>query len=129
VTAQGGTLCWFRGLYGDYPRKFFLYFLDLSPDCLVLRKYLLFFERRRIRVKEDLISARVRMPERSQEARRIGSGGLYSSGALLQQAGASVISCTTSLGILEFAVKRTDAPLLLHYISRLQRQGASPPPP
>jgi hypothetical protein len=36
-------------------------------------------------------------------------------------AGNQSISCQTTGGILEFAVKRTDVPMLLHYIdSRIQ---------
>jgi hypothetical protein len=119
---EGRTmLCWFRGLYGDYPRKFYLYRMDLAPDGLVLRKHVLFVERHRIPIKEELLSAQERMPESLQEALRIGSGGLYSADQPLQQAGNSIVSCVTPLGVLEFAVKRTDVPLLLHYINRLRK--------
>jgi hypothetical protein len=113
-------LCWFRGLYGDYPREFRGYFMDLAPDGLVLRKYVLFTERRRIPIREELLSARERMPESLQEARRIGAaGGL---------AGNSIISCMTPLGVLEFAVKPTDAPILLRYINRLRQRHQGNPP-
>jgi hypothetical protein len=115
-------LCWFRGLYGDYPRGFYPYFLNLAPDGPVLRKYMLFVERQRIPVREQLLSAKVRMPDSLKEARRIGSGGVYAAGGPLRQAGASIVSCATPLGILEFAVKRTDEALLLQYVEWMRQQ-------
>lgn len=114
-------MCWFRGLYGDYPRTYRVYFMNLSPDGLVLRKYVLFRERRRIPVTEEVLSARERLPESLREARAIGSNGQYAAGQPLQEWGNSIVSCVTRLGVLEFAVKRADAPVLLHYIDRLRR--------
>lgn len=120
-------LCWFRGLYGDYPSKFRGYFMNLSPDGLVLGKYVLFTERYRIPITEELLSARERMPESMREARTIGSSGQYAAGQSLQEWGSSIISCVTPLGVLEFAVKRADAPVLLHYIDRLRLHHQSNP--
>jgi hypothetical protein len=122
-------LCWFRGLYGDYPRTFRSYFMNLSPDGLVLRKYVLFRERRRIPVTEELVSARERMPESLQEAFTIGANGQYAAGQPLQEWGRSIISCVTPLGVVEFAVARADAPVLLHYIDRLRLQHQDSPRP
>lgn len=121
-------LCWFRGLYGDYPRTFRVYFMNLPPDGLVLSKYVLFRGRRRIPVTEELVSARERMPESSQEARKIGSTGQYAAGQPLQEWGRSIISCATPLGVLEFAVRPADAPVLLHYIDRLRLHHQDSPP-
>lgn len=106
-------LCWFRGLYGDYPHNFRQYFMDLSLDGMILRKYVLFTERQRILIADELLSARERRPLDFAEVWKLGTD--------LN----AIIVCTTPLGILEFALKRTDVPLLLHYIDRLRekRQG------
>ena len=55
----------------------------------------------------------------------IGAGGVYAADGPLELAGASIISCTTTEGILEFAVKRADVPLFMHYVGRISRRAAS----
>jgi hypothetical protein len=60
------VLCWFRGLYGDYRRKFLLYFLDLAPDGPVLRKHLLFWPLVPITITEAIVSASLRPPASAQ---------------------------------------------------------------
>jgi hypothetical protein len=119
------VLCWFRGLYGRYRRKFYLYYLDLAPGGPVLRKHLLFWVRERIPITEGLISASLRPPANRQEAFRIGASGMYGSGGPLEVVGNQIISCRTTEGVLEFAVKGTDVPLVLHYIAnRVRAQDA-----
>jgi hypothetical protein len=127
---EGRTMpCWFRGLYGDYPRRFRGYFLDLAPDRPVLREFWVpFVVRRRIPITEDLISARVRPFESTREARRFVSTGLYAPEGPLQWAGNAIVSYQTPQGVLEFGVKRADVPLLLHYADLMrQRRDTSPP--
>jgi hypothetical protein len=112
------VVCWFRGLYGNYRRKFYPYFLDLAPGGLVLRKGLLFWERQRIPITEGLVSASLRPPASPQEARRVEANGTpYGSGGPMDVVGNQIIRCKTTEGILEFAIQRTDVPLLLHYIT------------
>jgi len=96
-----------------------------SGRGLVLIQYLLFTVRRRTPVTEELLSAR--MPESPRETVLIGSGGLYSAGQPLQMASCSIISCTTALGVLEFAVRRPDVPVFLHYIDRQRQRHPSGP--
>ena len=129
-SGEGRTmLCWFRGLYGDYPRRFSLRFLDLTREGLYLRTNRLFIYRTRIAIGEQIVSARIRPPESLKEALRIGSGGIYAAGGPLELAGAAIITCTTPRGVLEFAAKRADVPLLLHYLERMSRQNALPSDP
>jgi hypothetical protein len=112
------VLCWFRGLYGNYRRKFYIYFLDMTSAGPVLRKNLLFWERERIPITEGLVSASLRPPASPQEARRVRANGTpYGSGGPMDVVGRQIISCETTEGIVEFAVMRTDVPLLLHYIT------------
>ena len=120
-------LCQFRGLYGNYPRQYRGRFMLLSPDGLVLMEYLLFTVRRRTLITEEMLSARERVPDSRQEALSIGSGGLYAAGQPLQMAGKSIISCMTPLGVLEFAVKRADVPLFLHYVDCLRQHHQGSP--
>jgi hypothetical protein len=120
-------MCWFRGLYGDYPRTFHWYLMNLSPDGLVLIEYLLFMERRRIPIREELLSARERMAESDREASWVGTGGMRSEGQPVLVGSNGIISCETPLGVLEFAVKWTDIPVFLHYIDRLRQHHQSSP--
>jgi hypothetical protein len=119
--------CWFRGLYGDYPRQFDFSLLELTPDGLVRRrKYPVVAGRRRLPIGEQVISTSLRLPDSAGEARRIGASGIYASGGRLEVAGNSIVRCETKLGVLEFAVKPADVPLLLAYFQRiLQRRTHS----
>jgi hypothetical protein len=121
------VFCSFRGLYGRYPRNFRGYLLDLTRDGPVLRPLVaLGFLWKRLRITDPLISARVRPFESEGEARKLLATGQYAPGGSLEWAGTVVISCETAAGILEFAVKRPDVPLILRYFNkRAQPQGAS----
>jgi hypothetical protein len=50
------------------------------------------------------------------------ANGAYGSGGPLSVVGPEIVSCKTAGGVLEFAVKQTDVPLLLHYISPQARK-------
>jgi hypothetical protein len=118
---------YFRGRYGSYPRKFRGYMIDLTPDGLVLRPMLLLgFLWQRVRIREQLISAGVRPFADEREARQFLATGRYASGRPLQSAGTAMISCRTSHGVLEFAVKQPDLPLMLHFLNR-QIEKQHPP--
>jgi hypothetical protein len=115
-------LCYFRGDYGDYQRRFRGCFLDLTPGGPVVRKYLLFRLRQSIPITEAIISASLRPPADTREAFQIGANGAYGSGGPLSVVGPENVSCKTAGGVLEFVVKQTDVPLLLHYISPQARK-------
>jgi hypothetical protein len=104
--------------------------LDLTPDGPVIRPLLfLRFLRQRIPVPEQVISARVRPFENQREAFKLLGAGQYAPGGVLEQSGSVVISCQTSGGLLEFAVRRPDVALMLHFLNRMaeQAQRAAPP--
>lgn len=114
------VFCYYRGLYGSYPRRFAGCWLDLTADGAVIRPMLfLRFLRQRIPVSERVIGARVRSFESHGEALRLAGAGQYATGGLLEQSGFVVISCETSGGLLEFAVRRPDIDLVLHFFERL----------
>jgi hypothetical protein len=128
---EGRTLfCSFRATYGSYPRSFRGYMLDLTPEGLVLRPVLLLgFLSRRIPARERIESARVRPFQSEREARSLLATGLYAPGDRMGWAGMEVITCETAAGVLEFAVKRPDVALVLHYLDGLRRlSGQSPEP-
>lgn len=113
-------LSWYRGTYGDWPRRFMGCWLDLEPGGPVIRPMLfLSFLWRRIPVQEKIISAGVRPFTSRLEAWNLGGSGRYARGGLLEQTGSVVVACRTGQGALEFAVHRADVPLFLHYVSRL----------
>lgn len=119
---EGRTLfCYVRSLYGAYPRKFRGYMMDLTSDGIVLRSLLLAhrIQRREDRVRERIVSARVRPFEGTREARRFHTAGLYGPDGRLSWASTTIISSQTTEGVLEFAVKSPDVPLMLHYLARL----------
>lgn len=109
-------VCWFRGLYGSYRREFYSYFLDLTPQGLVLRKYVLFRLRWTVPVTEGLEAAWLRPTSCRKEALRVGTRGTPGSAGV---AANQIVCCRTTEGILEFAVKLTDVPLLLHYVTMI----------
>lgn len=103
--------CYYRALYGQYPRRFMACMLDLTADGPVVSPLVfLRFLRQRIPVTEQVFSARVRPFESMTEAVRLLGSGQYGPGQLFEQAGYAVISCQTSRGILEFSVRRPDVP-------------------
>ncbi|HEV2373271.1 MAG TPA: hypothetical protein VGS19_13995 [Streptosporangiaceae bacterium] len=126
-SGEGRTVyCSFRGLYGSFPRRFRGYFLDLTADGPVLRPFLGFsFLWRRIPIHAHVVSAKIRPFKDGREALDLMSTGQYAPGGKLEWAGSEIISCRTTEGVLEFAVKRPDVPLVLHYLDRLsQRDNA-----
>jgi hypothetical protein len=110
-------MCWFRGLYGNYSTRWHVYLVDLTPEQLVLRRPVPFRRDVRTPITEGLVSAWLRRPESLQEGRRIGASGQYAPGGSLEVVGHQIISCKTTEGILEFAVRQVDVPLLLQYIT------------
>jgi hypothetical protein len=121
---EGRTVvCMFRGSYGSYPRRFKQKMLDLSNDALVLRPFWYSLSRRRIAITEQVLAAHVR-PRNFRTDWNLRATGMYAPGAILEWAGADVISCQTSSGTLEFAVPRPDVPLVLHVICPGNAQGA-----
>jgi hypothetical protein len=120
------VFCSYRGLYGSYPRRFAGCWLDLTPDGPVIRPMLLFrFLRQRIPISEPVIGARVRPFDNQREALQLVGAGQYATGGLLEQSGSVVISCETSGGLLEFAVRRPDIDLVLHFFDRLAQHARS----
>lgn len=113
------VFCSYRGLYGSYPRRFAGCMLDLTLDGAVIRPLLLLRCWQRIPVCEPVMWARVRPFDSEREAVRLGGAGQYGPGGLLQQSGSVVICCQTSGGLLEFAVRRPDVDLVLHFFDRL----------
>jgi hypothetical protein len=124
---EGRTVfCYYRGLYGSYPTRFVGCWLDLTPDGPVIRPMLfLRFLRQRIHISEPVVGARVRPFDNQREAFQLAGAGQYASGGLLEQSGSVVISCQTSGGLLEFAVRRPDVDLVLHFFDRLVQRGAA----
>lgn len=120
-------ICYFRRLYGDGPRQFCGYFLELTAKGPVLRQQWLFIVRRRIAIPEELLSAHVRPFESQQEARRFASTGIYAPGAAREWDGSSIVSCQTPVGEIEFGVGRRHVRVLLHYIKVLRRRTRKPP--
>jgi hypothetical protein len=113
--------CMFRADYGDYPRRFTQRMLDLLPNGPVVRPFWYSLRRARFRIDEPVVTAfvRSRNPRTDWNVR---ATGMYSAGARLEWAGFEVISCRTSLGVLEFAVPRPDVPLLVHYLNNVCRR-------
>lgn len=121
---EGRTLfCYYRGLYGSYPRRFAGCMLDLTSDGPVIRPVLILKRWQRVPVSEQVIEARVRQFDNQGEAFKLAGAGQYASGGLLQQSGSVVICCQTSGGLLEFAVRRPDVDLVLHFFNRLAEQA------
>ena len=90
--------------------------MDLTPDGPVIRPMLfLRFLWQQIPVPEEVIWARVRPVENQREARSLLGTGQYAEGGLLEQSGSVVISCQTSGGLVEFAVRRPDVGPVLHF--------------
>lgn len=113
------AFCEYRGLYGSYPRRFMGCWLDLTPEGPVIRPLLFLRWGQRIPVEEPVLSARVRPFVSKWEAINHLGAGEYAPGGSLEQSGHVVISCQTTGGVLEFAVRRPDVALMLHYFSRL----------
>lgn len=114
------VVCSYRGNYGNYPNRFMGCYLDLAPGGPVIRPMLFFGQFwRRIPVMEKIISVQVRPFSGWREAARVAGGGQYAAGGSLEQSGRVPISCTTSGGVLEFAVPRPDVDLVLYYFGSL----------
>ncbi len=93
--------------------------IHLTPDGVLLRPLLLLsFLWRQVLIQDQFIFARVRPFANAGEQRKFLSAGQYAPGGRLEHVGTSIISCQTSQGVLEFAVKRPDVPLMLHFIDR-----------
>lgn len=121
---EGRTLfCSYRGMYGSYPRRFAGCMLDLTPAGPVIRPLLILKRRQRIPISEQVIGARIRPFDNQREAFKLAGAGQYAPGGLLQQSGSVVICCQTSGGLLEFAVRRPDVDLVLHFFNRLAEQA------
>jgi len=122
------VFCSYRGLYGSYPRRFAGCMLDLTPDGPVIRPLLLLrFLWQRIPISEQVAWARVRPFDNQREARNLLGAGQYSQGGMLEQSGSVVICCETTGGVLEFAVRRPDADLVLHFFNRMAEQAGRAP--
>lgn len=125
---EGRTaFCSFRGLYGEYPRRFRGCWLDMKDDTLVLRPLLIVqrIRGKRIVITEQVLEAHARAFDSAPEALKMGSTGLFGPGEPLAFAGSVVISCRTARGILEFAVRRPDVELVLHFFARLASKGSN----
>lgn len=122
---EGRTVfCSYRGSYGSYPKRFAGCMLDLTPEGPVIRPMLfLRFLWQRIPISERVIGAEVRPFENQREAFQLASTGQFAPGGLLQQSGSVVICCQTSGGLLEFAVRRPDVDLVLHFFRRIAEQA------
>lgn len=128
---EGRTVfCYYRGTYGSYPRRFAGCMLDLTPDGPVIRP-MLFFRSfwQQIPIAEQIIGTRVRPFDSQREALQLGSTGQLARGGLLEQSGSVVVSCQTSGGLLEFAVRRPDVDLVLHFFDRKAEQRCRPAAP
>jgi hypothetical protein len=82
------------------------------------------FLRQRIPISEPVVGARVRPFDNQRQAFQLAGAGQFATGGLLEQSGSVVISCETSDGLLEFAVRRPDVDLVLHFFDRLAQRGA-----
>jgi hypothetical protein len=118
---EGRTVfCYYRGMYGSYPRRFAGCMLDLTTDGPVIRPMLFLRSfRERIPITEPVIGAQARPFDSQREALQMASAGQFARGGLLEQSGYVVISCQTSGGLLEFAVRRPDVDLVLHFFDRM----------
>jgi hypothetical protein len=124
------VFCYYRGMYGSYPRRFAGCMLDLTPGGPVIRPMLFlrsFWQR--ILIAEPVIGARARPFDSQREAVQLASSGQFARGGLLEQSGSVVISCQTSGGLLEFAVRRPDVDLMLHFFDRMAEQARRAAPP
>lgn len=110
--------CDHRGDYGEYPRRFRGYRLDLEPERPVIRASLW----RRIPVREQILSARVRPFRGDWESRRRGGNQEFSLEKRV------IIECMTTGGTLDFGVGVSDVDLVLHYLNRLASAAAPPAP-
>ena len=121
---EGRTVaCLFRGLYGDYPRRFRRKMLDLRPDGMMVRPFWSSLSRTRFHLNEQIESAAMRRREFRTDL-NVPMTGVYSKGGSLHYAGFEIIQCRTPHGLLELAIPRPDVPLVLHYL-RLARPQAS----
>jgi hypothetical protein len=86
---EGRTLfCYYRGLYGSYPRRLAGCMLDLTSDGPVIRPLLILKRWQRIPITEQVMGAEIRPFENQREAFQLAStsqfarGGTWSSQAL-----------------------------------------------
>lgn len=122
---EGRTVaCWFRGLYGQYPRRFVQRKLDLVPGGMLFQPYWFSASHRNLRVEDAIISAHVR-PRDPRTDWNIKSSGQFRRGGLLESSGFSVIVCETLKGPLELAVPNPDLDLVLKYLHRAGGLAAS----
>lgn len=113
-------LCSVRGTYGAFQGRYHGGFIDLGPDGPVLLRYMLFVVRSRVPITEELLTAQVRPLESQEEVRRFAAA-LYAAGSPLAAFGRVIVSCQTPLGLLDFAIRRQDVPVFLHYVELMRR--------
>jgi hypothetical protein len=122
---EGRTVaCLFRGLYGDYPRRFRRKMLDLTPDGMMVRPFWSSPSRTRFHLSEQIEPVAVRGPEWRSDL-NVPMTGVYSKGSIFQYAGFDVIQCRTPGGLLELAIPRPDVPLVLHYLRWADPQASA----
>lgn len=86
--------------------------MELRPLLVIER-----LRRKRLGVAEQVFDAHVREFSSTREAVQLASTGQYAPGGRLAFAGSVVISCHTPRGVLEFAVRRPDVPLVLERLA------------
>lgn len=120
------VICQFRASYGDYPKKFVAYYMDMNESAIALRPFALSrLWAHEIEIRESIISAQVRaFKDRKEAVEHLGTG-QYKADGRLSWAGQEIVMCQTREGTLEFSVKRPDVPLFLRYIElrRRPREG------
>jgi hypothetical protein len=112
------AICQFRASYGDYPKKFVAYYIDMNESTITLRPFALSrLWAHKIEIKEPILSAQVRaFRDRREAVEHLGTG-QYKADGRLSWAGQEIVTCQTREGTLEFSVKRPDVPLFLRYIA------------
>lgn len=123
---EGRTVsCSYRGCLAAI-RGFAGCVLDLTRDGAVIRPLLILKRWQRIPVPAQVTGAWVRPFADQRGAFRLGGAGQYAPGGTLEQSGSVVICCQTADGLFEFAVRRPDVPLVLHFFDRLAGQTVRP---
>lgn len=118
------VFCAYRSVRGEHLKRFRPCWLDLTPTGAVIRPlFLLQSVWRRIPVADEIVSCGIRPFKNQWEAMRTQATGRYAPGQSLEQAGSVIVECQTSGGVLEFAVHRPDAGLVLHYFGRLAEEA------
>lgn len=111
--------CLFRATYGSYPKRFRQQSMRLTQDGLLFRPSPLSILRRSFWVREGIQEARVRSYVFKTDW-NVRAKGNYAEGRPLAHLGFDIISCRTELGLVEFAVRRPDVPLVLYFIKKMK---------